>query len=173
MFAWAVMMAAMMLPSALPMIGLYAAAQRNATGAAARAAAVVAFATMYLAVWAASGVPIYFAALALMAVTPVTLAYATAGVLVGAGAFQLSPLKPDSGQEFVESGAISVLVAAAGRVLECEHLRDPVMDGGRDLHQEAALGAARRIEQLLGVTPGMYSSAAYVPIRHLFPHLGR
>src|SRR5207248_11221199 len=91
--AWAVMMAAMMLPSALPMIGLYAAAQRNATSAAARAAAVVAFATMYLAVWAASGVPIYFAALALMAVTPVTLAYATAGVLVGAGAFQLSPLK--------------------------------------------------------------------------------
>jgi len=29
--AWAVMMAAMMLPSALPMIGLYAATQRNAS----------------------------------------------------------------------------------------------------------------------------------------------
>jgi len=91
--AWAVMMAAMMLPSAMPMIALYAAIQRNAASAAARTASVAGFALIYLALWAATGVPIYFASLALMAVGPATLAYVTAGVLVTAGVFQLSPLK--------------------------------------------------------------------------------
>ena len=91
--AWAVMMAAMMLPSAAPMIALYAATQRKAAGAGAQAAAVGGFALMYLVLWAATGVPIYFASLALMAVAPNTLAYVTAGVLLTAGAFQLSPLK--------------------------------------------------------------------------------
>ena len=90
--AWGVMMAAMMLPSAWPMIGLYAATQRSA-GALARAAAVGAFAATYLALWAVTGLPIYLASLALMAVSPATLAYVTAGVLVTAGVFQLSPLK--------------------------------------------------------------------------------
>ena len=32
-----------------------------------------------------------------------------------------SRLEPDTGQEFAESGAISVFVTAAGRVLGCEH----------------------------------------------------
>src|SRR5204863_3197 len=91
--AWAVMMAAMMLPSALPMIGLYAATQRGAPSPAAKAAAIAAFVLMYLVVWAMTGLPIYFASVALMAVTSVTLAYAIAGVLVVAGFFQLSPLK--------------------------------------------------------------------------------
>ena len=91
--AWAVMMAAMMLPSAAPMIGLYAATQRAATSAAARTLAVTAFALMYLAVWAATGVPIYLAGLALMSVGPTALAYITAGVLVAAGVYQLTPLK--------------------------------------------------------------------------------
>jgi predicted metal-binding membrane protein len=91
--AWAVMMAAMMLPSATPMIALYAATQRNGTRAGAQAAAVGGFALMYLVLWAATGLPIYLASLALMAVAPDTLAYVTAGVLVTAGAFQLSPLK--------------------------------------------------------------------------------
>jgi predicted metal-binding membrane protein len=91
--AWAVMMAAMMLPSAMPMIALYAATQRNTATTAARAAAVGGFALMYLALWAATGLPIYFASLALMALAPSTLAYVTAGVLVTAGIFQLSPLK--------------------------------------------------------------------------------
>ena len=90
--AWGVMMTAMMLPSALPMIGLYAATQRSARRLA-RAAAVAAFAATYLIVWAASGLPIYFASLALMAATPTTVAYVTAGVLVAAGVFQFSPLK--------------------------------------------------------------------------------
>ncbi|HEV8473420.1 MAG TPA: DUF2182 domain-containing protein [Methylomirabilota bacterium] len=91
--AWAVMMAAMMLPSALPMIGLYAATQRNTPGRVARVAAVVSFALVYLALWAATGVPIYFASLGLMAITPRTLAYVTAAVLVAAGVYQVSPLK--------------------------------------------------------------------------------
>jgi predicted metal-binding membrane protein len=91
--SWAVMMAAMMLPSALPMIGLYAATQRNAASAAAKASAVALFALMYLALWALTGVPVYFASLALMAVDAGTLAYLVAGVLVVAGLFQLTPLK--------------------------------------------------------------------------------
>ena len=91
--AWAVMMAAMMLPSAMPMIGLYAATQRNAASAAAGAAAIAGFALMYLALWGAMGLPIYLASVALMAMGPSTLAYVTAGVLVTAGMFQLSSLK--------------------------------------------------------------------------------
>jgi predicted metal-binding membrane protein len=91
--AWAIMMAAMMLPSAMPMIGLYAAMQRDAPSAATRLAAVGAFTAVYVMVWAVTGVPIYFASVALMAVTASTLAYAIAGVLIAAGLFQLSPLK--------------------------------------------------------------------------------
>ena len=74
--AWAVMMAAMMLPSALPMIGLYAATQRSAPGPAAKATAIASFVLMYLVVWGMTGLPIYFASVALMAVASVTLAYA-------------------------------------------------------------------------------------------------
>ena len=91
--AWTVMMAAMMLPSALPMIGLYAATQRGAAAGPRQALAVGAFALMYLALWAATGVPLYFASLGLMAVSPGALAYVSAGALIAAGAFQLSPLK--------------------------------------------------------------------------------
>jgi predicted metal-binding membrane protein len=89
---WAVMMAAMMLPSALPMIGLYAALQREAD-ATARLGAVAVFALMYAALWALTGVPVYVASLGLMAVAPATLAYTIAVVLIVAGMFQLSPLK--------------------------------------------------------------------------------
>ena len=91
--AWAIMMAAMMLPSAMPMIGLYAAMQRDAPSATARTAAVGAFTAVYVTLWAITGVPIYFASVALMAVTTSTLAYTIAGVLIAAGVFQLSPLK--------------------------------------------------------------------------------
>ena len=91
--AWGIMMAAMMLPSALPMIGLYAATQRDASRMAARAAAVTVFSSTYLGLWTLTGVPVYFASLAIMAITPRTLAYLVAGVLVAAGIFQLTPLK--------------------------------------------------------------------------------
>jgi predicted metal-binding membrane protein len=91
--AWAVMMAAMMLPSALPMIALYAATQRSVDGAAVRIAAVASFALTYLVLWGLTGLPLYFAGLGLMVIAPRTLAYVTAGVLIVAGLFQLSPLK--------------------------------------------------------------------------------
>ncbi len=90
---WGVMMAAMMLPSALPMIGLYAATQRRAGSLPARATAVGAFTLTYLAVWAATGVPIYLATVPLAAVGPRAFGYVVGAVLVAAGVFQLSPLK--------------------------------------------------------------------------------
>jgi len=90
--AWAVMMAAMMLPSALPMIGLYAATQRNASRVR-RVVSVALFTAIYLGLWALTGVPIYLGSVALSAVTPKALAYASAGVLIVAGIFQVSPIK--------------------------------------------------------------------------------
>jgi len=90
---WAVMMTAMMLPSALPMISLYAATQRNAGSAALKAIRVAMFALMYLGLWALTGIPIYFASIVLGGVSAGVLAYVVAGALVLAGVFQLSPLK--------------------------------------------------------------------------------
>ena len=91
--AWAVMMAAMMLPSALPMIGLYAAMQRTETSAVPRAAPVALFTLIYLGLWAVTGVPMYVASVALSAIASDARAYGVAAVLVLAGVFQLSPLK--------------------------------------------------------------------------------
>ncbi len=91
--AWGVMMAAMMLPSALPMMGLYAATQRNTTGPGGQAVRIALFTLTYLALWAVTGVPIYFGSVALSAIAANALAYGVGGVLVGAGIFQVSPLK--------------------------------------------------------------------------------
>jgi predicted metal-binding membrane protein len=90
---WAVMMAAMMLPSALPMIGLYSATQRPRTGPGGRIVAVTLFTATYLGLWALTGVPIYLASVALGAISPRALAYVSAGMLVVAGLFQLSRFK--------------------------------------------------------------------------------
>jgi predicted metal-binding membrane protein len=90
--AWSVMMTAMMLPSALPMIGLYAATQRNSSSAL-KAIRVGSFTLMYLGLWALTGIPVYFASEALGAIGSGALAYVVAAVLIGAGIFQLSPLK--------------------------------------------------------------------------------
>jgi predicted metal-binding membrane protein len=87
------MMTAMMLPSALPMITLYAATQRNAGSTVLKAIRVGMFALMYLGLWALTGIPIYFASVVLSTVSSAVLAYVVAGVLVLAGLFQLSPLK--------------------------------------------------------------------------------
>jgi predicted metal-binding membrane protein len=89
--SWGVMMVAMMLPSALPMIGLYGAMLRG--GAVPRGAPIAVFTLVYLAVWTASGVPVYLAHTALMALSPRTFAYGVAAILLAAGVFQLSPLK--------------------------------------------------------------------------------
>ena len=91
--AWGVMMAAMMLPSALPMMGLYAATQRNTTGPGRQAVRIALFTLTYLALWALTGVAIYFASVGLSAISAHALANGIAGVLVVAGIFQLSPLK--------------------------------------------------------------------------------
>ena len=90
---WAVMMTAMMLPSALPMIALYSATQRGEAAAAPRGVPVAVFTLVYLAVWAVSGVPVYLAHTGLMALPPRAFAYGVAAVLLAAGAFQLSPMK--------------------------------------------------------------------------------
>jgi predicted metal-binding membrane protein len=91
--AWAVMMAAMMLPSALPMIGLYAATRRNAADTIPGAVSVALFTLVYVALWATTGMPIYLASVALSGLGSDVRAQVIAGVLVVAGAFQLSPLK--------------------------------------------------------------------------------
>lgn len=88
---WAVMMTAMMLPSALPMISLYGAVQRGARES--KGVSVVAFTAVYLLLWAATGVPVYIAHTFLMAMAPPAFAYGVALILLAAGAFQLSPLK--------------------------------------------------------------------------------
>jgi predicted metal-binding membrane protein len=91
--SWGVMMTAMMLPSALPMISLYGATQRGSAGKATHGVPVALFALVYLSVWAASGVPVYFAHILLMTLAGSAFAYAIAVILLAAGAFQLSPLK--------------------------------------------------------------------------------
>ena len=89
--SWAVMMTAMMLPSALPMISLYGAVQRGA--AQTKGVPVVVFTAVYLFLWAATGVPVYVAHTLLMAVAAPGFAYGVALILLAAGIFQLSPLK--------------------------------------------------------------------------------
>src|SRR5215470_15274804 len=91
--SWAVMMTAMMLPSALPMVALYGATQRGAAGPAPRGVSDAVFTLVYLVVWAASGVPVYVAHNLLMALAPKTFAYAIVGVLLAAGVYQLSSFK--------------------------------------------------------------------------------
>ena len=90
---WGVMMTAMMLPSALPMISLYGAIQRGPAGAATKGVPVAVFTAVYLLLWAASGLPVYFAHTLLMTLAGSAFAYAIAVILLAAGAFQLSPLK--------------------------------------------------------------------------------
>jgi predicted metal-binding membrane protein len=88
---WGVMMTAMMLPSALPMIGLYAVTARSREGAGGLPVAL--FAGIYLGLWAASGLPMYLASLGWEALPPGPRASCTAAVLILTGLFQLSPLK--------------------------------------------------------------------------------
>jgi predicted metal-binding membrane protein len=90
---WGIMMTAMMLPSALPMIGLYGAMQRGKAPAGPRGMPVAVFTLVYLALWAVSGVPVYLAHTLLMALSPPAFAYGVALILIAAGAFQFSPLK--------------------------------------------------------------------------------
>src|SRR5262245_7153274 len=91
--SWGIMMAAMMLPSALPMIGLYGAIVRGGAATAPRGVPIAVFTLVYLSVWTGSGVPVYLMHTGLMALSPQTFAYGIAATLFAAGVFQLSPLK--------------------------------------------------------------------------------
>jgi predicted metal-binding membrane protein len=75
------------------MIRLYGATQGSGARTASTAVPVAVFTLVYLAVWAASGVPVYVVHTGLMALPPAAFAYAVAVILLAAGAFQLSPLK--------------------------------------------------------------------------------
>src|SRR5262249_55061446 len=90
---WAIMMTAMMLPSALPMIALYGAIRRRADPEAAPGVPVAVFTLVYLVLWAATGVPVYLAHTLLMTLAGRAFAHAIAAVRPAAGAFQRSPLK--------------------------------------------------------------------------------
>ncbi len=96
---WGVMMTAMMLPSAAPMIFFYGRARGRGRGAGARAIPVELFAVTYLALWLLTGVPVYLASVAAgnAAARSATFAgaipYAIAATLLAAGIYQLSPLK--------------------------------------------------------------------------------
>ena len=88
---WGIMMTAMMLPSAAPMIALYAATQRGQTSA--PGLPVSLFTLMYLGVWTVTGVPMYLATVAWSHLGAGPRAAALAVVLVIAGLFQVTPLK--------------------------------------------------------------------------------
>lgn len=90
---WTVMMAAMMLPSAMPMIGLYAATRQRADGVPRKIVLVALFTLVYLGVWVATGVPMYLASTLLTGSDARSLGYGIAAVLVVAGLFQVSSLK--------------------------------------------------------------------------------
>jgi predicted metal-binding membrane protein len=101
-FMWAAMMVAMMVPSASPMVLLYARVVRHAEahGHASRApAAITAFASGYLAIWILFsllavvvqwGLERFGALSAMMSLGPGLLA---GGLLIAAGLYQLTPLK--------------------------------------------------------------------------------
>lgn len=91
--AWGVMMTAMMLPSALPMIALYGAIRRKAADAATKGVPVAVFTLVYLALWAIAGVPVYAGSVLVDVVAADLVPYGVALVLVVAGVYQLSPLK--------------------------------------------------------------------------------
>jgi predicted metal-binding membrane protein len=96
---WAVMMAAMMLPSASPMLLLYGTVARRAAVGGGGARRLYAFAGGYLAVWAAfsaGATALQRLLAALLVVSPmmeVTSRVAGATLLMIAGVYQLTPLK--------------------------------------------------------------------------------
>ncbi|HET8568010.1 MAG TPA: DUF2182 domain-containing protein [Candidatus Limnocylindria bacterium] len=88
---WTLMMAAMMLPSAAPMIRLHR--LQDAPGAARELRSAV-FVAGYLLVWAAVGVAVWLAGLLADALVPMeTQAAGVAALLVAAGVYEYTPLK--------------------------------------------------------------------------------
>src|SRR3989475_12597195 len=88
---WTVMMAAMMLPSATPMILLH---RLGANGRVRTQPWSAGFVAGYLVVWASVGIVVWAAALAASAIImPEQRAVAVAAILLLAGVYQFSPLK--------------------------------------------------------------------------------
>lgn len=88
---WLVMMVAMMLPAAAPVVGVYAMAARRGV-----VAAVPVFLSGYLAVWAVSALPAYAVSGAVsepLADGAPWMSRLVAATLLVTGAYQLSPLK--------------------------------------------------------------------------------
>jgi predicted metal-binding membrane protein len=96
---WGVMMAAMMLPSAAPMILLYRMVRRRVVSDGERAIPAWAFAATYVGIWTLSGIPVYAGYVATTALAMCCawfarmVPYAVAVVLIGAGLYQLTSLK--------------------------------------------------------------------------------
>lgn len=89
---WGVMMAAMMLPSAAPMIALYGLVSRGQ-----HAIPVWLFAATYVIVWLLVGVPVYGASIGVVGLagteSGMWLPYGLAAVLVAAGVYQFTAIK--------------------------------------------------------------------------------
>jgi predicted metal-binding membrane protein len=96
---WGVMMVAMMLPSAAPMILLYRTVSRRLTGEGDRSIPAGLFAAVYLGLWLLFGVPVYGAYVAVGSLATRSqlfesaLPYAVAAVLLAGGAYQFTTAK--------------------------------------------------------------------------------
>lgn len=89
--AWALMMAAMMLPSVAPVAWLYARAMGEQ-----RPERLAQFSLGYLLVWTLLGVPAFFLALAvdsMLMLDPALIQFMLIAVLLGLAVYQLTPLK--------------------------------------------------------------------------------
>ena len=99
LLGWGVMMAAMMLPSAAPTITLYAGMRRNAARAGNRGVGGVLFASVYVGLWLAFGLPVYLIERTVVAAAGSShqvaslLPYGAALTLAAAGVYQFTPLK--------------------------------------------------------------------------------
>lgn len=97
--AWAVMMAAMMLPSATPMIVLYGGLARNFRKTGQSGIPTALFALVYFIAWLICGVPVYVASLGVDLAASAgprvasLLPYGLVAVLLTAGLYEFSPLK--------------------------------------------------------------------------------
>jgi predicted metal-binding membrane protein len=96
---WGVMMTAMMLPSAAPMILLYGMSSRRPGTSVERVIPAEVFAMTYVVLWLLTGVPVYLAWIGIAGISArsatfaAAIPYAIAGTLFAAGVYQLTPAK--------------------------------------------------------------------------------
>jgi predicted metal-binding membrane protein len=97
--AWGVMMTAMMLPSATPMIAFYGTVLRSLSRTGQKGIPTSVFALVYLVLWLATGIPVYAISTAITAAVQAQpklaqlLPYVLAAAVGLAGVYQFSPLK--------------------------------------------------------------------------------